>query len=102
MKDFIPTEEEFETLLAALGSYEKEKMTMLVVEQCLKKVEGLTDEQAFMKAFSKNIDKAVEEEVKPKAKEIRDSVILLFAKIIRMRDHFRSQRLAGAIEDLTQ
>jgi hypothetical protein len=102
LKDFIPTEEEFETLLSALGSYEKEKMTMLVVEQCLKQCEGLNNEEAFLKAFSKNTDKQIEELVKPKTKEIRDTVILLFAKIIKFRDYVRAQRLSGAIEDLTQ
>lgn len=102
MKPFIPSEEEFETLLTALGSYEKEQVTTFVVGQYLKKMEGITNEQAFVKAFSKEIDKEVEESALAQTKMIRDKVVLLFAKVIQFRDFVREHQTADAIEQLTK
>lgn len=100
MSPFIPNEEEFETILLALESYEKETLTKLVVEKYLAKVGNLTDEQAFTQAFSKTVEKDVTKEVREASSEIRDKIVLLYAKVLQFRNAVRKHRLDGAIEDL--
>lgn len=100
MKPFIPTEEEFDLLLTAIGSYEKEQVTTLVVGQYLKKMEGLTNEEAFLKAFSKADEKTIHEAVAIPVKVINDKVILVSAKVIQFRDFVREQRTTEDIDSL--
>lgn len=98
--DMVLSEEDFETILTALSHYEKDMLTLLVVEHSLKKCEDLTDEQAFVKAFSKDFAKDTEEEIKPKAKEIREAMRLLSAKVVGLMHEVRHKRLANALTEL--
>jgi hypothetical protein len=100
VKDFIPTEEEFETILTALGSYETEQVTKALATQYLKKMDGLSDAEAFKLAFTPATEKAILDEVVNQSKPIRDKVVLLFAKVIQFRDFVREHQTKDAIEAL--
>lgn len=102
MKPFVPTEEEFELLLTSLDSYVKEQVTGFIAKQYLKRMEGLSNEQAFIEAFSKKPDGIDQGELQTQTKEMRDKVVLLAAKLVQMRNHFRDSHLNSAIEDLTK
>lgn len=102
MKPNMPTDEEFETIILALGAYANEKVTHLVVKQYLDGVKNLTDEAAFLEAFSKKNDKAVEEAVMGAAKAIRDSIVVVQAKVIQLRDFGRGLQTTEAIDLLTK
>lgn len=100
MKELIPTDDEFDTLLSALGALEREKLTRLAVDTWLEKAKNLTDAQVFEQAFSKKTEKEVVEATQPKAKEIVENTIVLYAKLVKFRDAVRERQLHGAIEDL--
>ena len=100
MKDFIPTDEEFEVIFSGLEALQRDKLTRLAVEKFLDRAKNLTDEQAFTQAFSKQIEKEIATETQPEVKAIVESTIVLYAKLVKFRDAVREHRLNGAIEDL--
>jgi len=102
VKEFIPTNAEFELLLSALDAYVKEKVSGLMVAQYLKRMEGLTDEQAFMKAFEKKPPEIDQVELTRKTTELRDTVVLIAAKLVQLRNHYRDASVIGEIESLTK
>lgn len=99
-RPFIPTEEEFDLLLEALSTYERDAVTRLFVNQSLKQMKGLDDEEAFVTAFSKGKDKEIEQVCVTEARTINDKVILVYAKILQFRNYVREQTVSGAVEDL--
>lgn len=100
MKEFIPTEEDFELLMVALSSYEKEMVAKFAVDQYLKRMENLNNEQAFLEAFAKKPTEVDQAELLSKSKAVRDKVVVIAAKLVQLRDYTREKRLSGAIEDL--
>lgn len=100
--DCIPTEEEFELLILALDAYCKEALSEFMAGQHLKRMEYLTNERAFVDAFAKKPDIINQAELVAKLKGVRDKVVVVAAKLVQMRDHFRKVQEDLAIEALTR
>lgn len=100
MKDYIPTEEDIELLIAALASHEKNLVNELVVDALLKNMGDLTNEEAFMQAFSHTDEKELADKLKGEATKIRDRMVILGAKLINFRDAIRQQQVTGEIDHL--
>ncbi len=102
MKDFIPSEEDFEVLLSALATYERDLITRYTVEEAMKPLKGidLTNDEAFTQAFSKASLVGDTEKLMARSKAVRDKVIVIGAKLVQLRDHIKQHQLNGAISDL--
>jgi capsule polysaccharide export protein KpsE/RkpR len=117
VKDLIPTEEEFETIIEALGDYSLRIGQIIATEEVLKATQRIADrdkaksenEKAFevfdpkkqaddyMSLLEKEIDrKAILEQ----SKEEGDKLTLVTAKVIRLRDECRKLGTDKAIEEL--
>lgn len=102
MKDFIPNEDDFETLLASLASHERILATEIVVADAMSRVD-LDDAETFVTAFSDPHDKVKARDntkIMAQVNAIRDKMMLLKAKLIELRNHTRSMRDRNAIDEL--
>jgi hypothetical protein len=115
--ELVPNEEEFETIIQALGEYSLRIGQIIATEEVLKATQRIADkdsaksenEKAF-EVFDPNkqaddyIDK-LEKEIDKKAileksKEEGDKLTLVTAKVIRLRDECRKLGTDKAIEEL--
>lgn len=121
MKDCIPTEEEFDTILLALDYYKVRAKEMASNEEVLRATARMTKKAmepnnvtAFEAAFSLDgnsakgletfmVDLVKEMDLKAVAKaaaEANNQLTLLSAKILKMRDQFRKAFTDSAISSL--
>lgn len=102
MKDFIPTEEDFETLLSSLSSHERFLATEIIIQEALSRVD-LNDVEAFSHAFSApppGMKPKDEKRILAETQVIRDKLILIRAKLIEFRNHIRVHTTDVEIADL--
>jgi hypothetical protein len=102
VKDFIPNEEDFETLLASLSSHEKALATEALVKEALSRVD-LDDVGAFEKAFSQPPEGMAPMDAKKVVREIlamQDRLTLLKAKVIEFRNFVRAHSDKVMIDEL--
>lgn len=106
MKEHIPTEEDIDLLIAALASHEKYAVSELLLDAISRNMGGLngldelTDEEAFIKAFSKKDEKELAAQLKAEATRLRDRTLVLSAKLINFRDAVRQYQVTGEIDRL--
>lgn len=115
--ELIPTEEEFETIIQALGDFSLRLAQIIATEELLKATQRIADkekpksenEKAFevfspdkraedyLSQLGQEIDKKA---ILDKSKDEGDKLTLLTAKVIRLRDECRRLGTKKAIEDL--
>ena len=117
--DLVPTEEEFDTLIASLGHYKIRLGQLIANEEVVratqrlseKVVEPTDNEKAFdesfrpadggANAFIKDLAKEIDQRaIVNRCKEEDDKLTLLTAKVIRFRDECRRLGTDRAISDL--
>lgn len=98
MRDFIPTEEEFDSILASLAVYERQLEAEALVNSAMKNIPiNADDSQAFESAFASKLNyEKVRKDCAPK----RDALVLISAKIIMLRDFMRKVAFDKALDEL--
>jgi hypothetical protein len=120
VKDFLPNEEEFETLIQAVAYFKPRAVSQIGDEEVLKATMRIAEKQKAKSDNEKNFEEAFDpnakdplgsflkdllaetdiESVKKKSKEAENNLILLSAKLIRFRDYCRQVTTDEAIRDL--
>jgi hypothetical protein len=102
MKDFIPNEDDFETLMASLVAYERTLAAEIIVKEVLSRVD-LSNAETFEKAFSDPHNDMAPMDAKKVLRETLDAqekLTLLKAKLIEFRNFVRTHTDKVAVDEL--